>query len=765
MLERVALVQGVGLLHDANGSRHRCLKATLIYADNGRGKSTLASIMRSVSESDPAIINAYRTIDGTLPPKVTLHFGSGHQVTFQDDAWSEQRKELLVFDSDFVERNVHSGGVVNTNHRKNLLEVALGESAVPARKAVIDATTAATKADELVQSLTGKLSGYHEGITLKEFEGLPEQADIDSLITDVQKRIKDAENAETIQAKPVPATVTEPVFNIEEVFSTLALSLENVHANAEAIVKEHISQLNKRGFERWLSDGQQFGDGKKCPYCDQSIESNSLILAYQTHFNEAYNDLKKSVSLLETTVQTATSDGVIENIVGAVNLAATCSEGWADYVEPQRIAFDIEKASRSLVALRTAIVSLAQLKAASPAEPLIATELKVKCQEFWADFLSPVQATNSAIKAAATTIDNFKRQLSAEVPAELRVKLQRLEATKRRYQKAVVALFNQLDAARVEAKKAEREKSDARQKFDTVMVELLGNYQKALNTILGKFGAGFTIEQFGGNFRGKGPRTEYGLRLRGKSVPLEGGPPSFATALSDGDKRTLAFAFFIACALENKKLGSSVVVIDDPMCSLDQNRRYNTKQYLLDLHKNSGQLIVLAHDVYFLRELRKALKRKDDTAPVSEFRLVAVKDEYTSFGEIDLDEECESDYSKNYRSVSEFEAATTGGSAKTVKMAMRVMLEGYLHRRFPGHLSKGNPLGNCIDQIEKTTAPSPLHHANNLLDELRYLNGYLGAFHHDDEPDIQPPKPSETELRRHAKRALHIVHTGRPLGA
>ena len=58
MLERIVLVQGVGLLHDAEGKGHACRKATLIYGDNGPGKSTLASILRSASKDDPAIIHA-----------------------------------------------------------------------------------------------------------------------------------------------------------------------------------------------------------------------------------------------------------------------------------------------------------------------------------------------------------------------------------------------------------------------------------------------------------------------------------------------------------------------------------------------------------------------------------------------------------------------------------------------------------------------------------------------------------------------------------
>lgn len=95
MLERISEIQGIGLLHNANAKPHVCRRATLIYGDNGRGKSTLATILRSLSTGDGSLINHRITLDGKFPPKVTLQFASGHQVTFANGVWSEQRPEVL----------------------------------------------------------------------------------------------------------------------------------------------------------------------------------------------------------------------------------------------------------------------------------------------------------------------------------------------------------------------------------------------------------------------------------------------------------------------------------------------------------------------------------------------------------------------------------------------------------------------------------------------------------------------------------------------
>lgn len=243
MLERIHEIQRIGLLHQANGKPFACKRATLIYADNGRGKSTLATVFRSVSINDATLITDRATVDGTLQQKVVLQFGNGHKVTFNSGLWSEQRPELLVFDANFVERNVHSGGSVSTDHRKNLLEFALGEAAVTARAAVEKATNEAKQASDKVDGLADQLSGYHVGLALSEFVKLPKVSDVDIQLAAFQQKLTAASNVATVLAKAVPNELVEPSFNLDELFGAFQASLENVHADAEQFVRQHISKI------------------------------------------------------------------------------------------------------------------------------------------------------------------------------------------------------------------------------------------------------------------------------------------------------------------------------------------------------------------------------------------------------------------------------------------------------------------------------------------------------------------------------------------
>jgi len=759
MLERIEEIQGIGLLHQANGKPYKCQKATLVYGDNGRGKSTVATVLRSVATGNAVLITGCKTIDGTLQPKVVLQFSNGHKVSFDKGSWSETRPELLVFDADFIGRNVHSGGAVDTNHRKNLLDFALGESAVAARQTVDKATADSKDASETVNKILGELSGHHQGMLVTDFEKLPQVADIDAKVADLQKRVVAAGNIAAIQARPIPAPIPEPSLDIDGIFDVLALSLNDIHAEAEATVKQHILKLGQPSAESWLSQGRQYSDGVSCPFCNQDITSNDLVSAYQTHFNAAYSTLKSKVSALQQSFLNSTSDNVIGDFAKSVGVAVARVKAWAEQVPEQEILFDATTAENSLKAFRDFVAGLLSKKQAAPAEAQGSTQDRAKALQLWSTFLAPMQATNALIKGAETLISKYRAQLTSDSVPQLQQQIRILEATKRRFDATVVALFSKLEAARKSAKAAEATKKAEREKLEKLMLATLSKYQKAINTLLKKFGASFTITDMNANFRGTAPRSEYALLLRGKEVALEGGPPSFATALSDGDKRTLAFAFFVASTLDDPKLAKRLVVIDDPMCSLDKARRNHTIAVLKQIHAKSEQTIVFAHDVYFLRDLRDALLKEDKAAPINVFQLSTTQQDYTDFKPVDIDEECESAYAKHHRLLHEYSCGT-GSNHQAVAKGIRPLLEGYLHRRFPGLLPQNLLFGQVVVLIRDSSTTSPLHHAQNLVVELNEINEYAGQFHHDTNPDADNVQITPSELKTYVERALEVIYRG-----
>lgn len=264
------------------------------------------------------------------------------------------------------------------------------------------------------------------------------------------------------------------------------------------------------------------------------------------------------------------------------------------------------------------------------------------------------------------------------------------------------------------------------------------------------------------NYLGGTPRSEYGLVLRGKSVPLEGGPPSFRTTLSEGDKRTLAFTFFVASTLADSNLTSRIVVVDDPMCSLDLNRKKYTRKVLKDICKKAQQLLVLAHDIFFIRDLRNELKPRDNSFRVKVLSVCFSTNGYSNFESPDIDKECQSPYFHHHNLLAEY-FGQGNGDPRQVAKAIRPLLEGYLHKRFPGLIPRDLLFGQIVQEIKLAAPSSPISHAKPLIEELNDINSYAGDFHHDTNPgNADTVQIIPTELRRYVERALAIIYKGSP---
>ena len=488
MLERIEEIQGIGLFHDANGKSYKWERATLFYGDNGRGKSTLATVLQSVATGDGTLLTNRKTIDGSLPSKVILQFSNGHKVTFNGQVWSESRPELLVFDSDFVEKNVHSGGVVNTGHRKNLLQFALGEKAVNARLAEEKASEKARKAAEDVKALELQLSGYHEGLLLSDFEKLENIQNIDDQIVNLDKRIAASQNSESILKIQVPTTIPLPELELGSIYSVLRTTIENIQDDSEVIVKNHLKKLAKPGAENWLGQGQTFHREDTCPFCDQNTSGIEIIQAYRTYFNTAYSALKSKVNDLDKSLSTIVRDSFVNDFYNQLVIASSLANAWIEHVSLPILQFDKEIALAKLKEIRTSVQELVEKKKSSPTSSCYDQGSIDRIKGLWKEILDKMVAVNVLLANARRTILDFRDQLVSENIQSLSALKKTLLLTKKRHDPKIVKLIESLSMAREEERKAEATKSSVRNKLNKLMKQTLDEYQESINALLTKFG-------------------------------------------------------------------------------------------------------------------------------------------------------------------------------------------------------------------------------------------------------------------------------------
>jgi wobble nucleotide-excising tRNase len=225
---------------------------TLIFAENGRDKTTLCAILRSLFTDTPAFIIGRATLGSLERPEVQLLTSNG-SIAFRNGVWSNAFSDVAVFDGIYVSENVFAGDVVDTEQRRNLYRVIIGAQGVALAARLNDLDNQIrTKNNEIRENRAGLLGHVPRGMTVESFIALPEDEQIDSKIAAKEQEFQAVQRAAQLQQRVGLSAVTIPVFPAAFA-ELLAKTYANVSADAERRVTEHIARhrMETRG-ERWL---------------------------------------------------------------------------------------------------------------------------------------------------------------------------------------------------------------------------------------------------------------------------------------------------------------------------------------------------------------------------------------------------------------------------------------------------------------------------------------------------------------------------------
>lgn len=765
MIQKILGIRNLGLLYDACASGATVLgRVTIIYADNGRGKSTLASMMRACHLADAGRLNARKTIDSVNPPEVSLLL-DGARVEFKANAWTGTTPAIAVFDSEFVETNVYSGFEVRTDQRKSLLDFALGDQTVKLSQRIEQLTQAIKEQTRNRADIEKILTGFALPYDVADFIALQPVADAQGQIDALRKRIEAIKNAQQLSTRQNPGELQIIQFDNKSIFEVLGKTLADVERSAETVVKAHLARHAQSGLEVWVSNGQAFRKDNECPFCGQEVVGLDLINSYKSYFNKAYVELKSEVAHVEDTIKTSLHDAQIAALGSVMSINAARIEAWKDQIALEIPTLDTAHLRSILQNARTTLLDLVAEKKQQPLTPFGNQNDETEIKEAVTTINDAVTTYNAEITAITMMITEFKSTLESEKVKTLEASIERLQATQRRQQSDVLSAMNARDQAEIERKRLDGEKARFREEADVRMKSILEQYQASINEFLSTSGAEFSIEHCKPTYVGGGePRTEYALSLRGESVKLGSRTDfatghSFGTALSEADKRTLAFAFFIARLKTDAKLSETIVVLDDPVSSLDRNRRRHSARLIAQIATECNQLIILSHDPYFVREMRDRLA--DYTPTPLPHKLVSLKrvdHGYSAFAACDIDDMCSSDYYRHYTMITKFVDGNPTSSSRDIAKAIRPLLEGYYHRRFPGQIPRRLLFGQIISLAVDNATTGPLTNLRPLAQELREINDYAGQFHHDTNQSDDTIQVVDSELHSFARRALRLIH-------
>lgn len=757
MIKKILKIQNVGLFQNIP-AQQRFDKVTAIYADNGRGKSTLATILRSSASNDGSLLASRKTIDKQSEPQVVdILWESGQHRKFENGAWTGPSHVLKIFDAAFVDQNVYSGSEVKAEHRLALLDFALGDAAVAAKREVDRLTDEIKPFTALISAKKQELTAHAAPMTAEQFRALEPLQEIPAKVADLQAQLATARSCATLLAKQGVVALPVPVVNLHEFEAILELEYKVVEDRAEQIVSEHIQRQAHPGFRTWIEQGLPFASGD-CPFCGQGLEGVALLRAYKQAFSTEYTAARKKVASLPAIVRGILTafDPSTHRTQRQVNIER-CN-AWLPDLElnlPSDLEVEIEPARTLTAEVMNALV---ERKNSAPLERTEASNELRELRQHLEVIVGALTRYNAQIATANTRVQEFKATLTRTDATAISAEIKRLELTEKRFHPEIVTLVQSLADAETTKEALVAEKDSARQHAESLMASTLSTYQSKINALLSMFGAEFSIQELRTSYVGGTPRSDFGLSLRSIPVPLSRqGAPAFNTTLSEADKRTLAFAFFLARLDGDPSLGDAIVVLDDPMSSMDLSRRHQSIRQACLLAARCAQLILLSHDPHFLRKLKGELEKQSGSTPVVTVKIVRGVGQYSEFCQLDLEQECASDYVRNHGLVQDFVNGNHRGDPRDVAKAIRPMLEGYLHRRFPGLIDTGKVFGDVIRSVG-VDRTSPLCHLEPLVPEYNEVNSYAGGFHHDTNPSADSAHVVDTELRAYATRALNLIH-------
>ena len=764
MINSISLLRNVGQFDSVNsGANIPLARLTLIYAENGRGKTTLAAVLRSLATGDPIPIAERRRLAAQHPPHVVLDCSGGPPAAmFQNNVWNRVLSNMVVFDDVFVNQNVCSGLEVVAEHRQKLHELILGTQGVVLNQQLQQLVARIETHNTALRTKEAAIPAAQRGtLSADEFCALPARTDIDEAIQTAERNLAAASEQDLIHNTPVFDALALPPLDLTEIEQVLQQDLPALDAAAATLLQTHFTGLGE-GAEAWVADGMghvlrtetahQVGT---CPFCVQSLSESPIINHYRAYFSEAYTELKSTVSATITTLNRNHGGDLPAAFERAVRIAVERRQHWSRFCDTPQIMLDTATIVRDWRTARDVVEAALNAKQAAPLERMTLSSEAQAAITIYEAHRQTIATLSQQLQQTNTLIAVVKEQAVTGNPMALATDVVRLKAVKARHTTTLTALCSDYLVEKSAKATTEQLRNQAKAALEQYRRTAFPGYQTAINLYLERFNAGYRLDHVVAADSRGGPTCTYNVIINNTSIAVSGTPtpgePSFHNMLSAGDRNTLALAFFFASLDQNPELENKVVVIDDPISSMDEHRSLTTVQELRRIGQRASQVIVLSHNKPFLcriwegtdRTLRAALEVAREGAGSTIRQWAVDQDSIT----------------ENDRRHSLLRAYLVNGTSnnREVACSIRHLLEAFLRVAYPEHFPPGTLLGSFRSLCEQRVGTAQQILSSLDLQELRDLIEYANKFHHDTNPAWQTERINDGELRGFVNRAIRFA--------
>ena len=607
IIQRVAELKNAGVWKDFSAPKDLCLRSrTLIYGFNGSGKTILSRVLSSIQRGH----REERLPDGAT---FIIEVSDGTNVT-QDLASNPFGKNLLVFNTDFTSRNFKwdassAEGIAYLSEKKVDARKEFDEitpNLQNARQNSEEKKNAKEKSEnELKRFKTRVGKNVREAVPSKIYSqfynALKIEKHYSKSIFSAEKKLADEELKKKQgvlgQPEPLPELSYSP---------SLPAGFAEWFETAQWLLKQSISTIAMEEFEahsdalRWAEMGLRYHEERNlsdCLLCGNPFPEErraQLRHLFDRSWDAALSALKDSLKRGRMYQQSLS-----ENFNSIPNENEITVDERGAFTENRT---GIKNALNKVDLCVTKLLEGLRARVANPTNVVVAADALASFNlDDWLNNYAKIAENMRTIitkhNAAFTNFSSIQREAFEKIEAHV------LATNQNEWNE----LRNAISVTGAEHEVAQKEEMR------------LANRQLELSNDLQDHGVGADrMNKLIWDYIG---HKELRLIAEGSGyrVIRPGGVP--ATELSEGERTAISFCYFLTqLAAEGRKVADLVLVIDDPVSSLDTAARTHAYSLMTRMTKKCAQVVVLTHNTSFMNMVKREyqnLQRRDESKEIT----------------------------------------------------------------------------------------------------------------------------------------------------
>ncbi len=738
LIKRIPTIKGIGVFKDFSwpDTLNEFQRYNIIYGLNGSGKTTLSNILRS--------LELKRVDEG----KFVVQTSAG-EATESKLIGNATIPKIKVFNRDFVSQCVF------TPTDTCLPIFVFGEDSAKKKMQIENQRTRASQLqlelDEITKSKNRDITELDE---IKRLGAVRIKEQLRSSGTDNQfnnynkafyaeklasfrragQRPKSLNPEEEKSCRERTGRQFKP--SLQKPFgASIDLNALTIHTSAvlaRTVISEVIASLKEKpAINSWVELGLKIHteSGEEiCNFCKGPITTQRKE-ELTKHFSKEYVAMIEDITRLKSQIDQGLSDIDVTELPDSARL-----------YEDLQVEYnaEVENVRKQRMAVKLFMSKCSELLQQKQSNPFNELRLESKAPEAitFTKVNELIERHNSRSENFQHAVQEARRTIEEHIISQDYDRVNRLESEIEHKTSRITELQTRVDEANNLAVRLDLEIKEHRRPAERINTDLA--------SYLGRKDIALTVE-------------DNGYRITRNGVT--------ATKLSEGEKTALAIIYFLN-SLDDRdfKTSEAVVVIDDPVSSLDSNAMFYAHSYIISRTRDAGQLFICTHNFSLLRLVRKSFQRlgKNGGEGLYSISCLQLADgRHAKLSPLDpLLYRFESEYaylfSKLYSGKSD-QSTSIESFYHYPNMARRV-LEAFLSFRLPGSSrlkEDGKP-----ESMHSALIKLKFDHAKTMR-ILNFLNAHSHNLHHDGQTDHNESILHETpavlsdllDLIRHSDQA------------